>query len=86
MKTNMSSTSLLVSAAAAFFVAAQIRIASSTINAVDPGVAARRRPQRGRRRSRAVATINSNTSTPVKADFAEAENVADGLGPTHEPR
>ena len=37
MKTTMSSTSLLVSAAAAFFVVAQIGIASFS-TAVDPGV------------------------------------------------
>ena len=65
MKTNMSSMSLLVSAAAGVFVTAQIHIASSTINAADPGPTARRRRRR-RAAGEDCPTINSSTSTPVR--------------------
>ena len=84
MKTNMSSTSLLVSAAAGVFVTAQIHIASSTINAADPG------PRPGASAAGAPLAGLSDHQLEYfnagQADFAEAENVADGLGPTHEPR
>ena len=75
MKTTMSSTSLRVSASAAFFVAAQIGIASFTPNAVDPGV----RPS-GPVPS-AGAAITGLTTNQLEyfgagqADFAEEESV-----------
>jgi CxxC motif-containing protein (DUF1111 family) len=81
MKTTMSSTSLQVSASAAFFVAAQIGIASFTPNAVDPGV----RPS-GPVPSAGDAITGLTTNQleyfgAGQADFAEEESVADGLGP-----
>jgi CxxC motif-containing protein (DUF1111 family) len=79
MKTIVSSTSLRVSAAAALLIAAQIGIASSTVNAVDPGV----------RQGDAGAGAPLDGLTPHQLeyfksgleDFAEAEDVKDGLGP-----
>src|SRR6185369_16506575 len=80
MKTTMSSTSLLVSASAVFFVAAQIGMASFTV-AVDPGVRpAGPVPSAGA----AIAGISANQLEYFgagQADFAEAESVAEGLGP-----
>jgi CxxC motif-containing protein (DUF1111 family) len=80
MKTNMSSTSLLVSAAAGVLVTAQIHIASSTINAADPG------PRPGAAAAGAPLAGLSDHQLEYfnagKADFDEAESVADGLGPT----
>ena len=80
MKTTMSSTSLLVSAAAAFFVVAQIGIASS-FNAVDPGV---RPPDPVSSAGGAITGLSSNQLeyfVAGQADFAEEESVTDGLGP-----
>jgi CxxC motif-containing protein (DUF1111 family) len=80
MKTTMSSTSLLVSASAVFFVAAQIGMASFTV-AVDPGVRPSGPvPSAGG----AIAGISANQLEYFgagQADFAEAESVAEGLGP-----
>jgi CxxC motif-containing protein (DUF1111 family) len=79
MKTTMSSTSLRVSAAAAFMVAAQIGVAWSANTAVDPGV---RSGDAG-----AGAPITGLTDNQLAlfnaglADFNEAEGVAEGLGP-----
>ena len=79
MKTYMSFTSLLVSAAAALFVAAQVGTASSTIDAIDPGV--RPRPGAGN----PIAGLSAQQLQfflAGQADFAASESVADGLGPT----
>ena len=68
-----------MSAAAALFVAAQIGMASSTINAIDPGV------RQGADAGDPLAGLSPNQLEYFlagKADFAESENVADGLGPT----
>jgi CxxC motif-containing protein (DUF1111 family) len=76
----MSSTSLLVSAAAAFFVVAQIGIASS-FNAVDPGV---RPPGPVPSAGAAITGLSSNQLeyfVAGQADFAEEESVTEGLGP-----
>ena len=78
MKTSMSSTSLLVSAAAAFFVVAQIGIASS-FTAVDPGVRAGTGSA-----GAAITGLSTNQLeyfTAGKEDFAEEETVAEGMGP-----
>ena len=85
MKTSMSST-LLVSAATAFLIAAQVNSASTqismattTANAVDPGV---RRGDAG-----AGAAIPGLSASQLEyfnaslADFAEEEEVDEGLGP-----
>ena len=80
MKTTMSSTSLLVSAAAAFFVVAQIGIASS-FNAVDAGV---RPPGPVPSAGGAITGLSSNQLeyfVAGQADFAEEESVTEGLGP-----
>ena len=80
MKTTMSSTSLLVSAAAAFFVVAQIGIASF-FTAVDPGV----RPSGSIPSAGGVISgLSPNQSeyfVAGQADFAEEETVAEGMGP-----
>jgi len=80
MKTTMSSTSLLVSAAAAFFVAAQIGIASFS-TAVDPGV----RPSGSIPSAGGVISGLSPSQSEYfvagQADFAEEETVAEGMGP-----
>jgi CxxC motif-containing protein (DUF1111 family) len=80
MKATMSSTSLLVSASAAFFVAAQIGMASFTA-AVDPGVRpAGPAPSAGG----PITGLSSNQLEYFgagQADFAEEERVAEGLGP-----
>jgi CxxC motif-containing protein (DUF1111 family) len=79
MKTYMSSASLLVSASAALFVVAQIGIASSTINAVDPGV----RPGPGAGDPlQGLSAHQLEYFQAGKEDFEEAEGPADGLGPT----
>jgi CxxC motif-containing protein (DUF1111 family) len=80
MKATMSSTSLPVSASAAFFVAAQIGMASFTA-AVDPGVRpAGPAPSAGG----PITGLSSNQLEYFgagQADFAEEEGVAEGLGP-----
>ena len=80
MKTTMSSTSLLVSAAAAFFVVAQIGIASF-FTAVDPGV----RPSGSIPSAGGVISGLSPNQNEYfvagQADFAEEETVAEGMGP-----
>jgi CxxC motif-containing protein (DUF1111 family) len=79
MKTKMSSTTLWVSAAAAFLIAAQMEMASSTVNAVDPG------PRAGDAGAGApLADLSPNQLEYFNAgqdDFNESEGVAAGLGP-----
>src|SRR5215813_9279024 len=78
MKTNMSSTSLRVSAAAAALIAAQIGIVSSAVVATDPGV------RQGAGAGDPIAGLSSNQLEYFNAgkdDFNEAESVDDGLGP-----
>ncbi len=78
MKTRLSSTTLLVSAAAILLLFAQVEMASSTVNAVDPGV----RP--GAAAGGPLTGLTDNQLeyfNAGQADFAEAESVADGLGP-----
>jgi CxxC motif-containing protein (DUF1111 family) len=77
MKTTMSST-LLVSAAAAFLIATQVNMASFT-TAVDPGV---RSGDAGA--GKPIPGLSPGQLEYFSAsldDFAEEENVADGLGP-----
>jgi CxxC motif-containing protein (DUF1111 family) len=80
MKTTMSSTSLLVSAAAAFFVVAQIGIASS-FSAVDPGVRPSGTVPSAGAPIQGLSPNQSEYFTAGQADFAEDETVAEGLGP-----
>src|SRR3954467_2454751 len=79
MKTSLSSTSVQVCAAAALLIAAQIGIASSTVNAVDPGP---RAPDNSA--GAPLAGLSQHQLEYFNAgleDFAEAEDVGDGLGP-----
>jgi len=79
MKTTMSSTSLRVSAAAAFLVAAQIGVAWSAGTAADPGV---RSGDAGA--GTPITGLTDNQLALFNAglhDFNEAETVAEGLGP-----
>jgi len=79
MKTSVSSTSVQVCAAAALLIAAQIGIASSTVNAVDPGP---RAPDNSA--GAPLAGLSQHQLEYFNAgleDFAEAEDVGDGLGP-----
>src|SRR4051812_47268707 len=78
MKIHMSSTLLQVSAAAAVMIGAQLGIVSSAFIAADPGVRA------GTAAGAPIAGLSSNQLkyfVAGQADFAEAESVADGLGP-----
>jgi CxxC motif-containing protein (DUF1111 family) len=79
MKTKMSSTTVRVCAASALLIAAQIGITSSTVNAVDPG------PRAGTAGAGApLAGLSAHQLEYFNAgleDFAEAEDVPDGLGP-----
>ena len=79
MKTMMSSTSLRVSVAATLLIAAQLGMASSAVNAVDPGVRA------GDAGAGApLAGLSANQLEYFfagQADFNEADDVAEGLGP-----
>jgi CxxC motif-containing protein (DUF1111 family) len=79
MKTIMSSTSVRVSAAATLLVAAQIGIAWSAVNALDPGV---RPGSAGAGTPFATLTPNQRALFDAGlADFNEAETVSEGLGP-----
>src|SRR5215471_4288302 len=81
MKTSMSSTSILVCASAAFLVAAQINMASSTVNAVDPGVRPSGPIPSAGGPLAGLSTNQLEYFGAGQADFAEAESVAEGLGP-----
>ncbi len=81
MKTTMSSTSLLVSASAAFFVAAQIGIASFTAKRSIPAFGRRDRSPAPAAPSPGCRQTKLEYFGAGQADFAEEESVADGLGP-----
>ena len=81
MKTTMSSTSIMVCASAAFLIAAQINMASSTVNAVDPGVRPSGPVPSAGGPITGLSTNQLEYFGAGQTDFAEAESVAEGLGP-----